>query len=45
MRILRWFFTGPKGVYYRPCTAGEPTVRLLEVATGRTGWSAGWPMR
>ncbi len=32
--IRRWFFVGPKGVYYSPCSKGESTVRLLDLATG-----------
>jgi hypothetical protein len=31
--IRRWFYVGPKGIYYSPCGEGEPTLRLLDPAT------------
>ena len=33
--VRRWFFVGSRGIYYAPCGDGEPTVRLIDAATGK----------
>ena len=30
----RWFFVSPHGIYYAACGDAEPSIRLIEAATG-----------
>jgi eukaryotic-like serine/threonine-protein kinase len=32
--VRRWFSVGSRGIYYAACSEGEPTVRLIDAATG-----------